>query len=94
MVRRLSLTLCAVLLITLAAANPANAAPLSLAGLWNEAVTAMERWLGLEAKQSPNEDSIRQITAPGGCQIDPAGRCIDRLPQTGQPGPLPVTEVR
>ena len=84
MVRPRSFTLCAVLLLATFAASPANATPLSLAGLWNEAVTAMERWLGLGAEQKPNADSaIRRIAAPDGCDIDPVGRCKDlRIAET------------
>lgn len=77
MVRPRPLALCVVLLLTLAAPS-ANATPLSLAGIWSEAVTAMERWLGLGAEQKSNADSsIRWIAAPDGCDIDPVGRCKD-----------------
>src|SRR6185503_467599 len=78
MVRRLSLALCAVLLISLAATPPVNATPLSLAGIWTEAVSSMERWLGLGATRGPDSGSVRWISAAGGCDIDPAGHCKDQ----------------
>ena len=79
MVRRRPLALCAVLLLILAAATPANASPLSLSVLWREAFSAMERWLGLETARKPDSaGSVRWIAAPGGCDIDPAGHCKDQ----------------
>jgi len=79
MVRPRPLTLCAVLLLATFAAPPANATPLSFAGIWSEAFRSMERWLGLETARKPDSaGTVRWIAAPGGCDIDPAGHCKDQ----------------